>query len=429
MYDYSHIVSSGRDCLLWVAAGAAIVAMVAASFVSPVAGLVASVALFALVGSLFRLPAVAFVVAGTLLLVVASVGSALVHPLASIPLRLGGIAFVVLAGMFHGTVSRPVRPHSTFIGLMLAGMGIYLLFATFGDGQYLPFAAEVAALGAFAIWLLAASSWVPAESLRSGLVVALAVAVAANVAAVVLAPGLAFGLGRLRGFLENANGLGCYAVALGMLSLTVVRGRLMAGVLYATSVAIIAATGSRASAAALLVTTVVIVLIEFRWPVKIGCLMAAGILMTLVVDLNPVIEWVMSRGNTREQTFEYAFSTLEANLWTGVGMDNELHEVASSPMRAFVHAGMWGGIAVVAMWVGLLAYGVTAGAHGVAVALGIVTLSCFEGVLLSPISPFLLVLTACLITVQRTVNSSGGRHRYEPRTALRHGRRLAGIGG
>lgn len=415
--------------MLWAAAIAAIVAMVAVSFLSPVAGLVASAALVALVASLFRLPAVAFVMAGTSLLVVAAVSSALVTPLASVPLRLGGIACVALAGIFHGTVCRPVRPHSTFIGLMLAGLGLYILFATFGDGQYVPFIAEVAGLGALAVWLAAASTWVPAESLRSGLVAALAAAVAANVAAVVIAPGLAFGLGRLRGFLENANGLGCYAVALGMLALTVVRRRLLAGGLFLTSVAIIAATGSRASAAALVVTTVVIVLIEFRWPVKIACLIATAIALTFVIDLNPVVEWVTSRGNTREQTFGYALSTLEANPWTGVGLDNELHEVASSPMRAFVHAGMWGGIAVVALWVGLIGYGATAGVRGVAVAFGIVTLSCFEGVLLSPISPYLLVLTACLITVQRTAHAGGGRHRYGTGTQNSGGRRLAGIRG
>lgn len=403
-----------RDLGLCLAAAATIVAVVTMTFLSPVAGLAATAVLAVLVAAVFRVPAAGFVAAAVLLLVVASSTSDLVDPRASVPLRLGGIACLVAAGLFRGSICRPARPHSFFIGLMLAAMGLYLLFATLGDGQYVPFLAELAGLAACAVWLAAATSWVPVHAMRSGLVIALVVAIAANVAAIILFPGMAFGLGRLRGLLENANGLGCFAVALGMLSVTVVQRRILAGGLFLVSVAVIAATGSRSSAAALLVTAAVIVLVEFRWPVKIGCLAAAGILLTSIIDSNAVIAWVTSRGNTREQTLEYAVSTFDANPWTGIGLDGELHEVASSPLRALVHAGVWGAVAVVVMWVALIAYGATGGGRGLAVALGVVTLSVFEGVLLSPISPFLLVLSACLITVQRTATAPGGAHRQRP---------------
>ncbi len=414
-----------RDLGLWLAAAVTIVAVVTMAFLSPVAGLAATAVLAVLVAAVLRAPAAGFVAAAVLLQ--ASATSALIDPLASVPLRLGGIACLVAAGLVRGSIGRPARPHSVFIGLMLSAMGLYLLFATLGDGQYAPFLAEMAGLAACAVWLVAATSWVPVEAMRSGLVVGLVVAIAANVAAVVLAPGMAFGLGRLRGFLENANGLGCFAAALGMVAVTVVRRRMLAGGLFLASAAVIAATGSRSSAAALLVTAAVIVLVEFRWPVKIGCLFASALVLASIIDSNSVIAWVTSRGNTREQTLSYAVSTFDANPWTGVGLDNELHEVASSPLRALVHAGIWGAVAVTVMWVALIAYGVTGGGRGLAVAFGLVTLSIFEGVLLSPISPFLLVLSACLITVQRTATSRAGAHRRRAGARVRNGAGRAGV--
>ena len=121
--------------MLWPTSAAIVVATVTLTVLSPVTGMAATAVLAVLVAAMVRVPAAGFVAVAVLLLVVASATADLVDPVASVPLRLGGIGCLAAAGLFRGPVRSPVPPHNTFIGLMLEERGVLRSHQTVYDGD------------------------------------------------------------------------------------------------------------------------------------------------------------------------------------------------------------------------------------------------------------------------------------------------------
>lgn len=397
----------------WLLGFGIVVVTVAAVVVAdyfPLVGVILAAVLVGFLAVAVRAPATAFVFVGTLLIASSAAGPALafIGSGALIPLRLGGAASFIAAGLLHGGTRRPVRPHSWFIGAVVAAMATYSLVATLLNTQYTAFVNYMAALAVLGACLVAMSTRVPVDALRVGLAAALSVFVSGSLVTGVLTPGVGIEQGRLRGLAENANGLGCYAFILGALAVTVVRSQVLSAALFVISAAAIIWSGSRNSALALLVVVILVAFVAHRWAVGIISV-AAWIGITYVLspsNVSLVLGRLLIDDNTRYETFSYAFRVMEIYPFTGIGLDNEATQVASSPMRALVHSGLWGGIAIAAMWVALLAYGRTGGVRGFAVALGVVVFSLFEGVLLSSMGPFLPVLLCAVTVVQRYESES-----------------------
>lgn len=358
---------------------------------------------------------------GTMLITASASGPAIpVSGQLAYLVRLAGVGCWICAGLARSGPRLPPRtPHSTFAGLVVAGLSLYGLVATWVAGQYTNFAVVMVSVGVLWLCLVSTSVWVPAESARRGLLAGLVVFVAASLILGLLWPSVGIEQGRLRGVAENANGLGCYAFVLGSVVVTSVRNRAMVAGLLAMCLVTIAWTGSRNSALALAVVLLTLALATAGWPSRMaGLLVAAAVGLAALVlrsDLATVTEWLLARGNSRAESFDYAVAVVSQRTWTGVGLGREAVEVASSPLRALVNAGIWGGVGVVLAWLGILIYGLRSGVRTTAVALGIITFSLAEGVLLSPLGSFLLVLLVALVVVQGA--ETGNRSRLAGRPA------------
>lgn len=345
---------------------------------------------------------------GTILIAASAGGPAVpVNGQSGYLVRLAGVGCWIAAGLTRpGHRARPGPPHSTFAARIVAGLSLYGLVATWVAGQVENFAVVVVSIAVLWLCLISTSAWASTESVRRGLVAGLSVFVAGSLVVGVMLPSVGIEQGRLRGLAENANGLGCYAFILAAVAVTSLRSRGLVAAILAMSVGTIVWTGSRNSAIALAIVLITLGLANAGWPTRVlGLLIAAGVVAAALVftpDLATLSEWLLARGNSRAESFAYAVGVVSEWTWTGVGLGGETVEVASTPLRALVAAGIWGGLAVVATWLAILAYGVRAGTRTTAVALGVIAFSVAEGVLLSPLGPFLLMLLVALVAVHRT---------------------------
>lgn len=391
--------------------GVTLTVVTSSLLLQPEFGALVALLLLAVVAAAGRAPAELFIAAGILAIALSSANPFVLSadPSVSVILRVIGALSIAMAGVVHGRIRQPDNVNSRFISVLSLAMTLYILFATIVNGQFGSFVSYFAAVVVLVLCLTAAASWVSPDELRRGLTIALAVIIIGSLAVGLLVPSVALEQGRLRGLAENANGLGCYAFILGALAITAVRDRVVRVVLIAASVTTIVWTGSRNSALALVTVAVIMALLKVRWQWKIPALLAtgaAGILIALnATEVTSLLGRLARSGNSREQTFSYSISVVSRAPFTGIGLGNEEVQVASSPMRALVHAGIWGGIAVLVMWIAIFAYGRTGGARGISFAISLIVYSIFEGVLLSPIGPFLLIMICALIAVQRCVQS------------------------
>jgi len=320
----------------------------------------------------------------------------------SVGLRVVGFGVViVLSRKRPADAGHMPRSRPRWIYVFGVSLACYFVIGAAFHGQVVTFVLYSAGL----VLLVAAAVRAQASSdpqLRIGVVLALSTIVGASLLYGLAVPSVGYESGRLRGFLENANTLGFFAFLLGASALILVRRSRWRVALLLLAAVVLVLTASRASALALVL--VVLVLVARR-----GFLRAAAILLAimLVVSVAYVFDptlfdplaSLLRLNDSRSDSTSTAVRAFLSNPLIGVGVGNESSIIASSPFRALAQAGVVGLLAVLAMWVVLVAQGRRHGARALALAVAAIVHSIFEGWLLSPVSPLLAVFVLLWIAV------------------------------
>jgi hypothetical protein len=314
----------------------------------------------------------------------------------SVLLRLCAIGFIfcALAANPRSRVPNPFVVHSgfrSFSGILIP-LGFYLVIAALAHGSWVEFIGYIVGLMLLAIGLIAVFR-LPLESLYMGLLYAMLLFVGASLLAGGMIPDIAIAGGRLRGLTSNANLLGFYSFVLTALSILFRPGMLASRIALMLAMVTLFWSGSRAS----MLAFVVLLLCYFAYSKSLGPKFIGIVFLTVfaIVFFFGFSDSLLGKSlfdgtNSRLDSWLETVRVFDIAPWTGIGLSESV-EVASSPLRATVHAGVWGALAVLAMWVALFVSGRRSGWRSSALAMSAVTHSCFEGWLLSPIGPIFMI--------------------------------------
>lgn len=272
------------------------------------------------------------------------------------------LLFLVLAAGFHGQWSN----------FVLYGIGLVIV------------------VGA----VVSTAVTVPSAIVTKAVIFALGVMIAGSLVFGIVVPGEGIFAGRLRGLTPNANTLGFYAFLLGALALVVVRHVGVKILLFSISIAVVLWSSSRASALALVIVVLTVLLSRrsSTTALLLASLIGTGVLVMIAWPQSlSILDGVTRVNDSRAGSFDVAVASFRSSPWIGVGMGNEQFEIASSPMRALGTAGIGGLIAVFVMWLAFFGYSTRFGFEAAGFTLAAIVHSLFEGWLLSPVGPQLLI--------------------------------------
>ena len=309
---------------------------------------------------------------------------------------MAGRRLVVDSGYEGDQYSRSLMLRAWLISFALPVTG-FIIVATFVHGLWAAFFSY--GLGAGLLCLsMAATSRVPSAIVTNGIVVALALAVVGSLAAGLVIPGSAIEQLRLRGLFENANSLGFFAFLLGGAALLLVRTLRTQFLLFTAAVTVLVWTASRASALALAV--LVIVYLLRRKPLRafvVALVLSAFAFVFLQSDALDFSSFdaLLRNNNSREGSWNIAVQTLSTNPVVGLGFGREPTIVASSPLRAAVVGGVVGLAIIMALYIAMLRISYRYGARTLAFTVAGLVHALFEGWLLSPVSPLIIVFSIC----------------------------------
>lgn len=233
-----------------------------------------------------------------------------------------------------------------------------------------------------------------------------------------LMPGVAFRGDRLRAFMANPNSLGAYAAFAVLVAVVLVRNAATSVLLTVASFAVIWWSGSRASALAAVGGLVILALSgrsRPRW--LLAGAATAAITLVVLADVTLLEGALFREANTRDASWGEALRVAGDAPLLGVGAAGETVEVASSPLRAFVHGGAVGLMGVVLMYAALIAAAFRVRGPLAALTVTGIVHSLAEGWFLSAVSPMLLVYLAVWIAF---LHESGVRAGARSPTGVGH---------
>lgn len=351
--------------------------------------------------------------AGTLLLIIGAV--LVVASAASLPIpprvadlgRIPGI-FLMIIGALQLT-SKPSdfqrrRPLPTVqMGLFACGYLLYALPSTIPHGLVGLFLQHLSALVMLMalVWVL----WMcPVRRLREATESLLFVILLGSVFLWATQPELAVVQDRLRGLTENANLLGFYAfVAVAIFAAK--SATRSATILTFGTLIVLVFTGSRTSSIAAVCILILYALTGCRPARRVLASIAFFIALVSAAwpgALDSVSDTLFRSTTSRSGSFQVA---LQAQLTTsvfGVGAGREAEEIASSPLRAYVHGGDFALIGVLLMWCSFLWLGAKSNRPATAFAIAAIIHSIGEGWLLSAASPMMIVFILGFVTLARS---------------------------
>jgi hypothetical protein len=314
-----------------------------------------------------------------------------------------------------------------FVPVLVLAITGFLGVATLLHGQVSAFVPYV--LGAVLLVLYARilTRHATGRDLCQGALLALGSTVVSALVVAVFLPGIGVLQGRVRGLTSNPNLLGFYCAAFLAILLLRPAGRRftsMAGLGLGVGGIILVLTGSRAS---LLAVVIVVLVVLGRQPdtrLKVLALAGGAGVATVLVAFPSLIAnndaLILRQGNSRAESLDYALQSLQQHPWSGIGLDNELVQVASTPLRAITQAGLFGGLAVAVIYLAILVFSIRAGRGTVGFGIAMIVHSLFEGWLLSPVGPlaltFVVVWTAIAAPETTSMRESPvpSRLRHQP---------------
>ena len=341
------------------------------------------------------------------MMVVSSATSIPIPPKAADLGRIPGVLLVILGAVQSARTSASRERRSPFpvlqILLFACGYLLYALPSTLPHGLVDLFFQHLSAL-VMLVALISALWTCPTRPLRDATVFLLLFLLLGSATLWITQPELAVVQGRLRGLTANANTLGFYAfVAVAVFAAQ--RATKSAILLTFGALIILVFTGSRTSAVATLCVLVLYALF--------GCRPARRVLVAMALTLglfrlawpaalNTVSEALLRADSSRLGSFQVALEAQQTTSSFGVGAGREADEVASSPLRAYVHGGDIALIGMLLMWSSLLWLGGRSNRNAGAFALAAILHSIGEGWLLSAAGPMMIVFVLAFITLVRS---------------------------
>jgi len=323
----------------------------------------------------------------------------------SIGARVLGVSLMAFAAMqsvqlFEGGKDRTTLSKQWIIALVLP-VFFYVVFSTVPHGLWLEFFSY--SLGAGLLTLsIVVTGRVPSQILVRSVVACLVVVVIGSLLSGALTPADAIEGDRLRGLLENANGLGFFSFLLGAISLLVIRRGWLQVFLFLVAAVSLIWTASRASALALLLLVLFVSIRDKKIRILLVSASLIGIVLVLTLpqpQLFSFLEPIFRDNNSREGSLGIAINSLSTHPIAGVGFGQEPGNVASTPLRAAVVAGVIGLVIVFVLYVGILVLSANQGHKTFAFAGAAMVHSLFEAWLLSPVGPIILAFSVCWIVV------------------------------
>jgi hypothetical protein len=311
------------------------------------------------------------------------------------------------------------------VPVLAVAMTVFLGVATLAHGKVSAYPPYLLGAVLMVLYARLLGRYATGRDLCQGALIALGSVVASAVVVAAVLPQVRGGGGRVRGLTSNANLLGFYCALFVTILLLRPAGRRFMTVLgLVLGGGVLVLTGSRAS---LVVVVVVLLFVLGRhrdvWlrvlAVAGGVSVATALVAfpSLMVDNDALI---LRQGNSRAESLDYALQSLQQHPWSGIGLDNELVQVASTPLRAITQAGLLGGLAVAVIYLAILVFSIRAGRGTVGFGIAMIVHSLFEGWLLSPVGPlaltFVVVWTAIAAPETTSMRESPvpSRLRHQP---------------
>lgn len=330
----------------------------------------------------------------------------------SVGLRVVGVVFLALSRLQQssGTACFSVEKQPSFSRMrswlpwVIISYLIYLILSTALHGQWMNFILYGGGVILLVIVLIATASADPYDVVAKGVIGALVFVLAMSVAYGLFVPSLGIAGTRLRGITSNGNTLGFYAFLLGSLALIEVKRAWVKFVLFTLALVVVLWTSSRASLLALVIVILCVFLSKQSKAAILtvfGLVGAVGVVGVLRPRTFDVLGGIIRGNNSRALSFDTAIDAFRSSPFIGVGMGNNVDEIASSPLRALAFAGIGGLIAVVLLWLSFLWFSRNGGIQIIGFSTAAIVHSFFEGWMLSPISPLLLVFVVCWWVIVR----------------------------
>ncbi len=346
----------------------------------------------------------------------------------SIGVRVAGLAVLLAAVLWRRRLTgemSPVRlaPTAVTIG---AGFGLYLAASTLLHGNVVGFVIGLLPLLLTVLEVAVLFRYYSTPQVINGLYIALLVICVASLFAYQGMPDVAIERLRLRGLMENANGLGFVAFVLGVASLASIR-RLWESVLgILVALACLLLSASRASSIALAIAIVVLGACGVKRaratiPVAVVAISVAWLVEPSILT-SPLL---FRTEDSRSVGFELLWQVMSDSFWVGMGELPIDTAVAGSPIAAGITGGILGMVGLGLMYVGLFRGFGSYRPHTLALVLAGVVHSLFESWMLSFAAPMLLTVSVALVGFVK-VDMSLSMGTQERLRALRHsGRRAA----
>lgn len=318
----------------------------------------------------------------------------------SIVLRVMGALIVMLPVLWRKRLSeRASIPRFSralaFVGL---GFGVYLTSSTIAHDRLSEFGVGLTSFFLVACLCYVLMHYYSPSQISKGVYAAFVVVCASSLVAYRFIPDIAIENFRLRGVLENANGLGFVAFALGAVSLAVCRGVWQSLLGIGLALSCLFLTGSRASMLAFVVVGVGLAIGRVR-RARVFCALAAAAVGILgIVEPQVLSDAVLFRTtDTRSFGFDMMQFAMGESFWTGLGELPSDTMVAGSPFAAGITGGMVGLIGLGIMYVGLLRNFALVRPRTLALIVAGVLHSVFESWMLSFSAPMLLAFFVMLV--------------------------------
>jgi len=340
-------------------------------------------------------------------------GSALI----STGVRVIGLGLIALSGAqrvsrssaFIAECKASTLQMRVWLPWLTSSLLVYLLLAAAFHGQWLSFVLYLSGLALLVVAIVITATRVPIETVAKAVVSALAILAVLSLIYALALPTEGIEGGRLRGLTGNANTLGFYAFLLGSLALIVVRRFSVKAALFTLSVIVLIGTSSRASALALTVVVLGVFLTRRSATTVIAVfgLLIAGVVLSMAwPDSLAVLDGLLRDNNSRSGSLDVTAEAFRSSPIVGVGLAADQLVIASSPLRALAYAGLGGLVSVIVLWLCILVPSRKVGIPAIGFAVAAIVHSLFEGWLLSPVSPLLLVFVFSWWVIIRTPPAS-----------------------
>lgn len=344
----------------------------------------------------------------------------------SVAVRVVGLAVLQGAALWRRRLPEYSSPRRLVAAATTVGIGFstYLGASALAHGMIADFLIGLVSLVLVLAEVAVLFGYYATPQITNGVYLALLAVCAASLLMYQLAPDVAIEDSRLRGILENANGLGFVAFALGAASLAA-RRRLMGCIIgLVVALTCLFLSASRASLLALAVAALVLAVNGSR---RARTTLAIGILGLTVL-------WLVAPGvlatsalfrtdDTRSAGLEVLAQAMSQSLWTGLGELPAGTMVAGSPVAAGVTGGILGLVGLGLIYLGLLRGFWLCRPHALALVWAGLAHSLFESWMLSFAAPMLLTFSVVLVAFVKLDESGPERlHGRRPDRARRVGR-------